>query len=221
MYLEGVTFPLTVSQVINVKNNFRICLKILADGMMQFRFVLQLVDKINIAWIRFQVRGNRSPWFDGLERHTIEGNDVVDLEISALNVTNISPLSALRKLRGFVCVASTDGSKRSTLSDISPLRGLPLGKLRIPATDVSDLSPVAGMPLNHLGIGHTRITDLSPLKGAPLDTLMAQGVPLRDLSPLRGMPLKTIWCDKAVTATPANQEILKSIPTLKTIQTGK
>ncbi|MCX6900052.1 MAG: SUMF1/EgtB/PvdO family nonheme iron enzyme [Verrucomicrobia bacterium] len=162
-----------------------------------------------------------NPDFDGKEKHKIEGSDVSELEISALNVTDISPVRALTKLRRFVCIASTDGKKRSKLCDLTPLQGLSLTELRVPGCDVSDLSPVAGMPLSHLGIGHTRVSDLSPLKGAPLDTLMAQGVPLQDLSPLRGAPLTTIWCDEAVAATPANRGILKSISTLKTIKSGR
>jgi len=137
-----------------------------------------------------------NPGFDGLEKHKIEGNDVVDLEISAINVTNILPVSALRKLRRFVCVASTDGKMRSKLSDLSPLRGLSLTELRVPGCDVSDLSVVRGMPLDHLGILHTLITDLSPLKGAPLTVLN---------------------CDQAMAMTPVNLAVLRDIKTLKTI----
>jgi formylglycine-generating enzyme required for sulfatase activity len=183
-----------------------------------------------------------NPDFDGKEKHKIEGSDVTELEFSALNVTDISPVRALTKLRRFVCLASTNGKQRSKLSDLTPLRGLSLRELRVPGCDVRDLSPVRGMPLGHFGINYTLVTDLSPLKGAPVDTLNCQGVPIRDLSPLRGAPLKSLMCDgaqvsdlsplrdspleilscdAAVANSTANQVILKSIPTLKTIKSGR
>ena len=179
-----------------------------------------------------------NPRFDGAEKHKIEANDVVELEFSALNVTDISPVRALKKLRRFVCLASANGKQRSKLSDLRPLQGLSLKELRVPSCDVSDLFPVRGMPLGHVGISYTLVSDLSPLKGAPLGTVNCVGTPISDLSPLAGSPLtfltcsqtqvrdlsplrstrlRTLQCDEDVAKTPANREVLRSIQTLEKI----
>jgi hypothetical protein len=179
-----------------------------------------------------------NPRFDGTEKHKVEGNDVVELEFSAINVTDISPVRALKKLRRFVCVASTNGKQRSKLTDLRPLQGLSLKELRVPGCDVSDLSPVRGMPLDHVGISYTLVSDLSPLKGAPLGTVHCIGTPIsdlsvlagsaltflacgqtpvRDLAPLRTTRLQKLQCDEAVAKTPANREVLRSIQTLQKI----
>src|SRR5262249_49953046 len=55
-------------------------------------------------------------------------------------------------------------------------------------SDLTDLTPLKGMPLKSLGIMHTGVTDLTPLKGMPLEQLMAWGWRGSDLTPLKGMP---------------------------------
>ena len=98
----------------------------------------------------------------------------------------------------------------TTLSDLSPLRGMPLRELDISRTLVTDLGPLkgmrlqaftaigchltditalAGMPLRDLNLNANKITDLSPLAGMPLDRLELSENPVEDLSPLHGMPL--------------------------------
>jgi formylglycine-generating enzyme required for sulfatase activity len=59
---------------------------------------------------------------------------------------------------------------------------------------VSDLSPVKGVPLKTLDIMFTGVTDLTPLRGMPLETLMAWGWRGSDLTPLTGMPLRWLNC---------------------------
>jgi Leucine-rich repeat (LRR) protein len=100
--------------------------------------------------------------------------------------------------------------ERTHVSDISPLKGLPLEELYLSYTNVSDLSPLKGMPLKKLNVMGTRVTDigvieslsadgltlwlnktrvndLSPLKGKSLESLDLSGTPVTDLSPLAGM----------------------------------
>jgi Leucine-rich repeat (LRR) protein len=56
-------------------------------------------------------------------------------------------------------------------------------------TAVSDLGPLRGMPLRQLWIYGTPVTDLGPLKGAKLESLNIARTEVKDISVLRGMPL--------------------------------
>ena len=69
------------------------------------------------------------------------------------------------------------------------------------STSVSDLSPVNGMPLTRLVCNRNQIADLSPLKGmATLKELNISANPLNDLSPLAGLSLESLnLCDCAAT----------------------
>jgi Leucine-rich repeat (LRR) protein len=59
----------------------------------------------------------------------------------------------------------------TTISDLSPLKGLKLTTLNMSASPVADLSPLKGMKLTYLHCGGTKVSDLSPLDGMPLTTL--------------------------------------------------
>jgi hypothetical protein len=120
----------------------------------------------------------------------IDNGVVTGIGFSTENVTDISPVRAFQRLRTLSC----GGPAKSMLSDLSPLKGMPLVLLGCDWTPVSDLSPLKGMPLTYLHISCTRISDLSPLKGMPLTHLFCQGVPVADLSPLHGMALKHLDC---------------------------
>ena len=61
-----------------------------------------------------------------------------------------------------------------------------LTRLEIQHTQVTDLTPLRGMPLAALNIGGTRISDLSPLRGLPLTTLEFGVSDVSDLTPLSG-----------------------------------
>lgn len=75
------------------------------------------------------------------------------------------------------------------ITDISPLRGLPLVSLSINGSKVKDISPLEGMPLTHLTLPGS-VTSLEPLRGMKLKTLYYPGE--ASLEPLRGMPLKDL-----------------------------
>jgi len=87
------------------------------------------------------------------------------------------------------------GLREANVSDLSPLRGLPLQLLDLTATQVSDLSPLSGMRLVRLALGGTKVQDLSPLKGMPLTVLDLLQTPVQDLSPLQGIELTELYLD--------------------------
>jgi serine/threonine protein kinase/pSer/pThr/pTyr-binding forkhead associated (FHA) protein len=79
---------------------------------------------------------------------------------------------------------------------------------------LTDLSPLRGMPLSSLLItGNPHLKDLSPLADCPLEQLTASQIPdLVDLSPLKGKKLKTL---KLGNTGVRNLEILAGIKTLE------
>jgi len=83
-------------------------------------------------------------------------------------------------------------------SDLEPLRGAPLKHLDVTSTEVVDLSPLAGMRLTSLKAGRTRISDLSPLKDAALTTLLIEDTLVTDLSPIQGMPIHTMTLPRGI-----------------------
>jgi len=79
--------------------------------------------------------------------------------------------------------------RRTKLSDLAPLKGMPIATLDIAYTAVANLEPLAGMPLESLSTEFTKVTDLSPLRGMKLKRLVLNNLHCFDLSPLCGMPL--------------------------------
>lgn len=86
-------------------------------------------------------------------------------------------------------IYSFDCYMNQQVSNLAPLEGMPLTRLKIAACPVRDLSPLQGMPLVFLDAHATGIHDLSPLKGMRLASLTINNTPVADLSPLRGMAL--------------------------------
>ncbi len=119
---------------------------------------------------------------------------VTELQFYSDNVTDLSPVRALRRLKALLCNGSR-WDKRGKLSDLSPLKQLKLTTLACYYTQVSDLSPLQGMPLAFLNCGSTQVSDLSPLKGMPLTALNCGTTQVSDLSPLQGMKLGDLHCD--------------------------
>jgi len=79
------------------------------------------------------------------------------------------------------------------ITDIAPLRGLPVTRLHLDSTQVRDLSPLAGMPLEELRLNNTPVSDLTPLRGMLLKVLrLSRCADVEDLGPLAGMPLEEL-----------------------------
>jgi len=151
------------------------------EPSVQIKFVIAKLKELN-------------PGYDGTEKHKIDDNAVVELELFADGfVTDISPLRALPRLRQLACDDMMSTRRpHSKLTDLAALKGMPLTALIVNRSDVRDLSPLQGMPLGYLNCGGTSVSDLSPLRGMPLHELGISDCPITDLSPLRGMPLKRL-----------------------------
>ncbi|HEV3255341.1 MAG TPA: protein kinase [Gemmataceae bacterium] len=134
-----------------------------------------------------------NPGFDGRVTHKIENGVVTDLEFLTDNVTDISPVRALAGLKVLTCADHAQGKGR--LSDLSPLKGMPLTMLNCNFNmQLANLSPLKDMKLTGLHCGGTLVSDLSPLRGMKLAFLNCWNTPVSDLSPLKGMPLTSLTC---------------------------
>ncbi len=131
-----------------------------------------------------------NPGFDATVRPTIEDGVVRELELNTDDVTDISPVRALTRLRALRC--SGFGDRNSPLTDLSPLGELPLRTLVLAKGELFDLSPLRGMPLTEFRCYGTRVNDLSPLTGMKLRILNCDGLHVSDISPLEGMPLEVL-----------------------------
>ena len=83
--------------------------------------------------------------------------------------------------------------RKSNISDLSVLKGIPLVGLKFPDSQVTDLTPLRKFKtLRYLDMCQTKISDLSPLSGLPLDILNISVTDVRDLSPITNMPLRVL-----------------------------
>ncbi|MFW5829970.1 MAG: protein kinase domain-containing protein [Planctomycetota bacterium] len=100
------------------------------------------------------------------------------------------------------------------ITDLRPLRGIPINRLTLDTTALTNLDGIAELPLTHLTMlggfglknldalaglqlrhlqleGHWNLTDITALRGMPLQHLQLIGCAnLTDLSPLSGAPLR-------------------------------
>jgi serine/threonine protein kinase/Leucine-rich repeat (LRR) protein len=82
------------------------------------------------------------------------------------------------------------------LSDLSPLEGAPLESLNFfysASPHVTNIEPLRMLPLKTLSLDGTGVSDLAPLRGKPLTSLSLRNTPVEDLSPLEGMPIHTLY----------------------------
>ncbi|MBU0714402.1 MAG: protein kinase [Verrucomicrobia bacterium] len=128
---------------------------------------------------------------------TDDAGKIVRAELIALDLKDISPLAGLPDLRAVVCAVTRldewhESPVKAPLSDLAPLKGLPLREVCVRHTRVKDLAPLTGMPLTKLNLAGTRVTDLSVLKGMPLQDLTLSRLTIRDMKPLAGLPLESL-----------------------------
>jgi eukaryotic-like serine/threonine-protein kinase len=131
-----------------------------------------------------------NPNFDSTLVPTIENGVLRELAFNTDDITDISPVRGLTRLRALKC--SGFGDRNSPLIDLSPLSGLPLRTLVLAKGELFDLSPLRGMPLTEFSCYGTRVTDLSPLAGMKLRVLNCDSLHVSDLTPLKGMPLEIL-----------------------------
>lgn len=101
------------------------------------------------------------------------------------------------------------------ISDLSPLKGLPLEGLYARKIKIRNIDAIKGMPIKALWISDTEVSDLNPLRGSPIRSLCIRNSAVKDLSPLSDTQLKYLYF------TPENitvgMDVLRSLPTLKRI----
>ncbi|MBM4155696.1 MAG: hypothetical protein FJ221_11815 [Lentisphaerae bacterium] len=152
--------------------------------------------------------GRRSPLQD---LSPLRGLRLKHFYFQYTEVADLSPLVGM-PLESLACF-------NTRVKDLAPLQGMPLKGLNCMSTEVGDLAPLASTrQLEALVLhGNRGARDLTPLRGLPLKSLTISGTSVSDMSPLDGMPLERIECDPPVIAHPANEKVLRSIKTLKTI----
>jgi hypothetical protein len=158
-----------------------------------------------------------NPKFLGRGKYRLEAGKLTELVLLGVTITDLTPLAALPDLRYLEIGADFDSGigrfVKSPLSDLKPLRGLPLKRLKFPGTSVRDLSPLEGMPLETLRMDQTPVSDLSPLRGMKLTLLDIALTQVSDLSPLQGMPLEhlTIAGTRVTDLSPLRDMPLKEL----------
>jgi hypothetical protein len=121
---------------------------------------------------------------------------VADGDLSVLKGIPVGVLSVSRNvsdltpLKGMPLTSLTLHATK--VVDLTPLKGMKLERLFLAQTKVKDFSVLSGMPLKELDVRQTAISDLSPLKGLPLEELKIGGTTVKDLTPLSGAPLENI-----------------------------
>lgn len=145
--------------------------------------VAELPTPEQIDAVRERLRA-LNPGFDGGLLAGPRSGPVTEVRINPDDLWDLSPLQAFPKLELLSAMGSA--TERALLTDLSPLRGLPLSVLDITNTAVTDLSPLRGCPLASLTISRCPVTDLSPLRGSTLRRFTATDCPVRDLSALSG-----------------------------------
>lgn len=114
----------------------------------------------------------------------LRGHRLTHLDVTDTDVTDLEPLRGM-PLEHFY-------ANNTPVKNIDALRGMSLVHLDLSTTDVTDLRPLAAMTVQHLYLVNAPIRDLSPLEGAPVETLLLHGcTELRDLSPLATLPKLT------------------------------
>ncbi|HUQ68008.1 MAG TPA: protein kinase, partial [Planctomycetaceae bacterium] len=127
------------------------------------------------------------------------------LDLSNSRVSDLAALGALR-LKALEC-------KRCPISDLNPIRKMPLEAIDLHGTRVADISPLIGMPIKSIDLSLAPVLDFSPLAQLPLEKCYLQRNRITDLAVLRGKPLKelVIWgCEEA-----RNYTVLAEIKTLE------
>jgi hypothetical protein len=163
----------------------------------------------------FAKLSERNPKATSMSRkYFFRGGAIYHVEIGGIHVKDLSPFRALKGLK-FLSLHTGDHG-RNYVTDLSPLKDLPLVELHCGHSRVTDLSPLSGITsLRRLDIEDSPIHDLTPLKDLRLTSFSCRNTEVTDLTPLRNAPLETLEC--APELVRRHIGMLKAIPSLKTI----
>jgi Leucine-rich repeat (LRR) protein len=176
-----------------------------------------------------------NPGFRQYVGQKIENGEVTELSFQTDNVTDITPVRALSKLR-LLGISGSEAVKpyEAKFYDLDPVRDLPIGHLQVANTLVGDLSylptklqvlvcsnapvrdlrPLRAYPLFYLDCSGTLVDDLSPIKGSGIGHLFVKNARLKDYAPLAGMRIHELDGE----FVPARDtEVLRSIQELRKI----
>jgi serine/threonine protein kinase/Leucine-rich repeat (LRR) protein len=108
-------------------------------------------------------------------------DSLTTLFLEYLKVTDFSPVAACKTLKIF-------SAFHSPMTDLAPLRGLPLENLYISGAQVRDLSLLADMPLEEIFFDLTPVTDITPLHNIPTLKYVILPEKAEDIEALKKLP---------------------------------
>ncbi len=223
-----------------------------------FERVSKLPPEEQVKEVSLELKRRNPEWDEKLE-HIVDGDHISSVSLDSSHVADITPLSVFTRLYGLTCAGRNHSGQITDLSplanlkslvslsltfnqitDLTPLRDLPIPYLDLTGNPITDLAPLAGKPIVSLSLaGCTNLVELSPIKGAPLSGLLnIAGSGIRDVTPLRdskvenvglmdyqfdpnivcGWPLKAINFQQTIEKVPREKLLrLKEIKTLETI----
>lgn len=146
-----------------------------------------------------------NPQYNGKGVFEMQKGVIDKVTLLHTGVTNISPLKGLP--------LSYLNLSWAEITDLSPLENMPLAVIDLANSRIEDISSLAGLPLVEVRIDGTRVRDVAPLKGMALTYLDISQTRVTDLSPLAGMPLRELHmnCVKVTDLSPLAGTPLKKI----------
>ena len=186
---ELVTVRREGRQIVRVSNESTAPTPQLNDQGGWEQHVLGLPAEAQVEAVRKRLQ-ELNPDYDGKLEWNVKNGFVDWVKIDSNALSDISPLQVFRHLSSLHLQGPFPG--RGKVTDLRPLRGLPLRKLQLQSQPVSDLEPLRGMKLEELIIPESRVADLSPLHGMKLKAIALQRSSVTSLEPLRGMPLEMV-----------------------------
>ena len=138
----------------------------------------------------------------------LETLDLQGLKITEAGLAHLAALTHMQALDLHDCVG---------VRDLKALRGWRLVSLNAThLNSVTDFTPLAGMPLTNLDLTGTQIENLSVLRGMPLTSLNCSDTPVSDLSPLEGCKeLKTLRAQRTKVTADGVAALQKALPNCK------
>lgn len=106
-----------------------------------------------------------------LENSEIEDVSILDgLPISKLNIsrTRVKDITFLRDFKGLTELRMS----KTAVSDLTPIKKLPIRDLRISNTVINDLSPIKNMPLRYLAVVNTPVTNIEIIAEMQIKDIM-------------------------------------------------
>ena len=115
----------------------------------------------------------------------IRGMGLMELYVEKTPLKEISALSGNRTLQKLYL-------SNTGITDLNPIKGIPITELNLAETFIEDLTPLTGMPIQMLWLTGAPVEDISPLRTCPLVSLTLHRTKVRDLSPLAGTRLQRL-----------------------------